>query len=164
MSDTEKLKHIPLFHNFSGAMLEEFASTFKPSAYAPGDVIFKEKADGNSLFIIVSGEVVIEKAMDEVGREFKTLATLAGGDFFGEVALIDGAARFAPAPASARRPRRHRALRSGPQPVLLLHKRAPRDRDRHHQRDHAHRIPAPAAHLERAYHAVRPQPDAAGPA
>ena len=101
MSDTEKLRHIPLFHNFSGAMLEQFASTFKPSAYAPGDVIFKEKAAGDSLFIIVTGEVVIEKAMDEEGREFKTLAILAGGDFFGEMALIDGAARFAQARASA---------------------------------------------------------------
>ena len=101
MSDTEKLKNIPLFHNFSGAMLEEFAGTFRQSAYAPGDVIFKEKAAGDSLFIIVSGEVVIEKAMDEEGREFKTLAILAGGDFFGEMALIDGVARFAQARAAS---------------------------------------------------------------
>lgn len=101
MSDTEKLKHIPLFRNFSGAMLEEFAGTFTPSAYAPGDVIFREKAAGDSLFIIVTGEVVIEKAMDKEGREFKALAILAGGDFFGEMALIDGAPRFAQARASA---------------------------------------------------------------
>ena len=101
MSEAEKLKNIPLFHNFSAAMLEEFAGTFKLSAYAPEDVIFKEKAPGDSLFIIVSGEVVIEKAMDEEGREFKTLAILAGGDFFGEMALIDGVARFAQARAAA---------------------------------------------------------------
>jgi len=101
MSDTEKLKNIPLFRNFSAAMLEQFASTFKQSAYAPDDIIFREKAAGDSLFIIVTGEVVIEKAMDEEGRDFKTLAILAGGDFFGEMALIDGAARFAQARASS---------------------------------------------------------------
>lgn len=101
MSETDKLKNIPLFRNFSGAMLEEFSGYFKHTAYSAGDVIFKEKADGDSLYIILSGEVVIEKAMDEEGLEFKTLAILAGGDFFGEMALIDGAARFAQARASS---------------------------------------------------------------
>jgi CRP-like cAMP-binding protein len=101
MSETEKLKNIPLFRNFSAEMLKEFSSSFKPSAYAAGDIIFKERSAGDSLYIIVSGEVVIEKAMDEEGREFKTLAILAAGDFFGEMALIDKAARFAQARASA---------------------------------------------------------------
>jgi len=101
MSEIEKLKAIPLFSNFSGAMLEEFSGYFKHTAYAGGDVIFKEKAAGDTLYIILTGEVVIEKAMDEEGREFKALAILAAGDFFGEMALIDGAARFAQTRASA---------------------------------------------------------------
>lgn len=100
MSDIKKLSEIPLFHNFSEAMLEEFSGYFKQSAYAAGDVIFREKTTGDTLYIIVSGEVVIEKAMDSEGREFKTLAILAGGDFFGEMAVIEGAARFAQARAS----------------------------------------------------------------
>ena len=100
MSDIQKLKEIPLFHNLSAAMLEEFSGYFKQSAYAAGKVIFMEKTTGDTLYIIVSGEVVIEKALDLEGREFKTLAILAGGDFFGEMAVIDGAARFAQARAS----------------------------------------------------------------
>jgi len=100
MSEIEKLKEITLFRNFSASMLEEFSGYFKQSAYSEGDVIFREKTTGNSLYLILSGEIVIEKAMDEEGREFKTLAILAGGDFFGEMAVIDGAPRFAQARAS----------------------------------------------------------------
>ncbi|MBI4350430.1 MAG: cyclic nucleotide-binding domain-containing protein [Elusimicrobia bacterium] len=96
----KKLSEIPLFRNFSEAMLEEFSGYFKQSAYSAGDVIFREKTTGDTLYIIVSGEVVIEKAMDSEGREFKTLAILAGGDFFGEMAVIEGAARFAQARAA----------------------------------------------------------------
>ena len=100
MSDIEKLKEVPMIRNFSDSMLEAFSGSFMQTNYGPGDVVFKEKDSGDSLFIIVSGEVIIEKAMDEEGRNFKTLAILSGGDFFGEMALIDGAARFAQARAS----------------------------------------------------------------
>jgi CRP-like cAMP-binding protein len=100
MSDIEKLKGTVLFRNLSDAMLSEFAGYFRQTSYGAGDVIFKERSSGTTLYIIVEGEVVIEKGMDEEGREFKTLAILSGGDFFGEMAVIDGAARFAQARAS----------------------------------------------------------------
>ncbi len=100
MSEIEKLKAVALFHNLSEPMLLEFAGYFKQTAYAAGDVVFKEKTLGDTLFIIVDGEITIEKAMDEEGREFKALAILSGGDFFGEMAMIEGKARFAQARAS----------------------------------------------------------------
>jgi len=100
MSDTENLKKIPLFKGFSDAMLEEFSSYFKQTSYAAGDVVFKERSEGDSLYIIVSGEVVIEKALDAEGAAFKTLAILAGGEFFGEMAVIEGQPRFAQARAA----------------------------------------------------------------
>lgn len=100
MSDIEKLKEVTLFHNLSDAMLAEFAGYFKKTNYAAGDVVFKEKTQGDSLYIIVGGEVTIEKAMDEEGREFKTLAILSAGDFFGEMAVMQDQVRFAQARAS----------------------------------------------------------------
>jgi CRP-like cAMP-binding protein len=100
MSDIEKLKGTALFRNLSDAMLAEFSGYFKRTAYKAGDVVFKEKSAGSTLYIIMDGEVVIEKAMDEEGREFKTLAILSAGDFFGEMAVIEGVARFAQARAS----------------------------------------------------------------
>lgn len=100
MSDTSKLKGIPLFRNLPDTMLAEFSAYFKQNSYRADSVIFKEKSSGDTLYIIVEGEVVIEKAMDEEGREFKTLAILAAGDFFGEMAVLEGAVRFAQARAS----------------------------------------------------------------
>ncbi len=101
MSEIANLKEIPLFRNLSESMLTEFAGYFKQTAYGAGDVIFKEKSTGDTLYILVNGEVVIEKALDEEGREFKTLAILSAGDFFGEMAVIEGQVRFAQARASA---------------------------------------------------------------
>jgi len=100
MSNIEKLKKVTLFHNLSEGMLAEFAGYFKETAYAAGDVVFKEKTKGDSLYIIVEGEVTIEKAMDDEGREFKALAILSAGDFFGEMAVIQGQVRFAQARAT----------------------------------------------------------------
>ncbi len=100
MSDTSKLREIALFRNLSDKMLADFSAYFKQNSYGADGVIFKEKSSGDTLYIIVEGEVVIEKAMDDEGREFKTLAILAGGDFFGEMAVFEGGARFAQARAS----------------------------------------------------------------
>ena len=100
MSEIDKLKNVTLFRDLSDAMLSEFAGFFKQVAYASGDVVFKERTPGDSLYIIVDGEVTIEKGMDEEGREFKTLAILSSGDFFGEMAVIDSQPRFAQARAS----------------------------------------------------------------
>ena len=85
----EKLKGMPLFRGLSEARLAEFAAYFKPTAYEAGQVIFKEKSPGDTLYIILDGEVAIEKAMDEEDRDFKTLAILAPGDFFGEMAVLE---------------------------------------------------------------------------
>lgn len=65
--------------------------------YAPGDYIFKEGDIGEVMFIIHKGKVNITKRTDE-GE--KVLVTLASGDFFGEMAIIDKAPRSASAIAA----------------------------------------------------------------
>ncbi len=100
MSDINKLKAVTLFRDLSEEMVRSFAEYFKPTAYAAGDVVFKEKTQGDTMFIIAEGEITIEKALDEEGAEFKPLAILATGDFFGEMAVIEGQMRFAQARAS----------------------------------------------------------------
>jgi len=97
--ETEILKKIPLFANFSDAMLEEFSRTFKRVAYKAGDVVFREKSVGDTLFIIAAGQVVIEKGLDEAGKDFKPLAILADGEFFGEMSVLENQTRFAQARA-----------------------------------------------------------------
>jgi len=98
-NETEILKKIPLFRNFSDSMLAEFSRTFKRTSYKAGDVIFKEKSAGDTLFIIASGQVVIEKGLDDTGSAFKPLAILADGEFFGEMSVLEDQTRFAQARA-----------------------------------------------------------------
>jgi CRP-like cAMP-binding protein len=100
MSEIGELKDIGIFKNFSTEMLEEFSKYFKRISYAADAVIFKEKSEGDTIFIIVSGEIVIEKRLDEEGKEFKPLAVLAKGDFFGEMAVLEDQSRTAQARAS----------------------------------------------------------------
>lgn len=99
-NNTEDLKSAALFKNFSAGMLEEFSKFFKQTKYDQDAVIFKEKSSGDTLFIIVDGEIAIEKRLDEEGREFKQLAILSKGEFFGEMAVIEGQTRFAQARAT----------------------------------------------------------------
>ena len=56
---------------------------FPPARYAAGDVIFAEGDKGDTMFVVRTGEVAIERG----GR---VMETLGGGGVFGEMALIDG--------------------------------------------------------------------------
>lgn len=65
---------------------------FPPANYAAGEVIFEAGERGASMYLVRSGEVVIE-------RGGKVLETLGPGGIFGEMALIDGSPRSATAKA-----------------------------------------------------------------
>jgi CRP-like cAMP-binding protein len=64
--------------------------------YGPGEVIFSEGEIGAEMFIIQSGKVRIAKRTKD---SEKTLVILEGGDFFGEMAVIDKGPRSASATA-----------------------------------------------------------------
>lgn len=99
-NDVKKLKGIGIFKNFSEAMLEEFSEFFSQTEYSAGDIVFKEEESGDTLLVVVGGEIVIEKCLDKAKNEFKTLAILGKGDFFGEMAVLGGQTRFAQARAA----------------------------------------------------------------
>jgi CRP-like cAMP-binding protein len=63
----------------------------------PGDVIFVENEPGDCLYLIAEGSVKVSKK-GRAGQQ-ETLAHLLAGDFFGEMALIDGGKRSAQASA-----------------------------------------------------------------
>lgn len=60
----------------------------------PGDILFKEGDKGNMMYLIREGKIKITKGE---GEEERTLAVLKDGDFFGEMAIIDGSPRSASA-------------------------------------------------------------------
>ena len=65
--------------------------------YNPGEVIFHEGEQGDEMFVILSGTVLISKFIPGAGDE--ALTFLGRGDYFGEMALIDGEPRSAGARA-----------------------------------------------------------------
>ena len=65
--------------------------------YNRDEVIFREGAKGDKLYIILDGKVRISKHIPGVGEE--ALAILEKGDFFGEMALVDNEPRSADAKA-----------------------------------------------------------------
>jgi CRP/FNR family cyclic AMP-dependent transcriptional regulator len=65
--------------------------------YDAGEVIFHEGEQGDEMFVIVSGTVLISKFIPGAGEE--ALTFLSRGDYFGEMALIDNEPRSAGARA-----------------------------------------------------------------
>lgn len=68
------------------------------NAFAVDDVIFEEGSTGRELFVVLEGEVEIAKVD---GARKTSIIKLGKGEFFGEMAVIDGSARSATAIASA---------------------------------------------------------------
>src|SRR5438128_7995748 len=66
--------------------------------YDVADVIFEEGSTGRELYVVLDGKIDIVK--DNAGVR-TTIVTLGKGEFFGEMAVIDGSARSATAIAAA---------------------------------------------------------------
>ena len=65
--------------------------------YGVGDVIFEEGSTGRELYVVLDGEVEIAKLN---GGSKTVIITLGKGEFFGEMAVIDGSSRSATAIAA----------------------------------------------------------------
>ncbi|MEO0184243.1 MAG: Crp/Fnr family transcriptional regulator [candidate division WOR-3 bacterium] len=62
----------------------------------PGDILFNEGDKGDVMYLIKEGQIKITKGR---GPDERVLAVLKEGDFFGEMAIIDGSPRSATATA-----------------------------------------------------------------
>ncbi len=83
----------PLFSELDADDRKYVLTKFKPDIYQPNQVIAQEGTEGDYLFVIKTGKVVV-KTKDIKGREIK-LVELGPGDFFGEIALITNIPRTA---------------------------------------------------------------------
>jgi CRP/FNR family transcriptional regulator, cyclic AMP receptor protein len=66
--------------------------------YDVADVIFEEGSTGRELYVVLEGKIDIVK---DTGATRTTIVTLGKGEFFGEMAVIDGSSRSATAIAAA---------------------------------------------------------------
>lgn len=93
----EALRRSPLFQGILPDDLERLARGMAQRRYRRNEVIFHEGDPGESLHVVVEGRVKITRESME-GDE-AIVATLALGDTFGELVLLDGAVRSATATA-----------------------------------------------------------------
>ncbi len=97
MTTLELLAQVPLFAGLTPEEIRSLEALLRRRRYAPGEVIFHEGDAGTDLYIIENGEVKIVLGSAE-GQEV-VLGLLGHGDFFGELALLDGEPRSANAVA-----------------------------------------------------------------
>jgi CRP/FNR family cyclic AMP-dependent transcriptional regulator len=99
MEKVDVLKTSPLFEMLSQPELEVLAELSKIRRYAPGDIVFEEGDLGDSLYVIVAGQLDVVKRVEPSGE--RLLATLKERDFFGEMSLVDKEYRSATVRARA---------------------------------------------------------------
>ena len=87
------IESINLFYNIKEDFLIHVASLCKTKKYPKSSMIILEEEYGDRLFIIKNGTVKITRVNDE-GKEV-IIALLGAGDFFGEMAILDGNSRSA---------------------------------------------------------------------
>lgn len=91
----ETLRHVPLFESLDDKAARELCQLLEPLDSKAKSVLFRAGDAGDSMYLIERGKVRICVHTKD-GREV-TLAELGRGDFFGEMALLDGEPRSADA-------------------------------------------------------------------
>ena len=89
------LSTVPFFKDLTAEALARVAGLVTPAAYKARETIFLAHEPGDGMYVIESGRVRIW-VQDTDGNDV-TLTELGPGDFFGEMAIIDGAGRSASA-------------------------------------------------------------------
>jgi CRP-like cAMP-binding protein len=88
ISPVDFLRRVPLLRGLTDKQLETLARSFTERRFHAGQELTSEGAGGVGFFLIESGEAVV--TVEGVERR-----TLGAGDYFGELALLDGGSRTA---------------------------------------------------------------------
>jgi CRP/FNR family transcriptional regulator, cyclic AMP receptor protein len=93
--NVETLRHVPLFESLDNETARELCELLESLDCKTGAVLFRAGDEGDAMYLIEEGKVrICMRAKD--GHEV-TLTELERGDFFGEMALLDGKRRSADA-------------------------------------------------------------------
>jgi CRP-like cAMP-binding protein len=82
------LKKVPMFNELSNRHLREISKHSDNVAKKAGDVLVRQGDKGWEFFFIIGGKARVEK-------DGRVIRSLASGDFFGEISLIDREPRTA---------------------------------------------------------------------
>ena len=96
LSTTDKmlfLRGVSIFSSMTLEQLRVLTSHLEEQHFLSGEVIFQEGDFSQDLYIVVTGRVNAVK--DYGGPRDRTIACFGSGDFFGEMAVFEGAPRSA---------------------------------------------------------------------
>ena len=82
------LERHPLLLHLAPEQLSQVSRAGEVESYNAGEPVVVEGSLGDALFLILSGQVAVH-------RGAQTFATLSGGEFFGEMSLVEPAPRSA---------------------------------------------------------------------
>ncbi len=84
---------VPLFADLEPAEIERISEVAVPRSFEAGNTVFREGDHSDACYVVRSGLFRVTRTYPD-GRAI-TLATLMPGDFFGELAMLDGEVRSA---------------------------------------------------------------------
>jgi CRP/FNR family transcriptional regulator, cyclic AMP receptor protein len=87
------LRQVTIFRELPEPVLSDLATRVRPREAEAGSLIVSAEEAGDALYVIASGKVKVV-LYGETGREI-ILSILHGGDFFGEMSLLDRQPRSA---------------------------------------------------------------------
>ncbi|MDX6285326.1 MAG: hypothetical protein QOG53_811 [Frankiales bacterium] len=90
----QRLSQVPMFSACSKKDLETLARLADELTIAEGKEIIREGDAGREFYVVMDGKATVKRGGREVG-------TLGAGDYFGELALLDGQKRDATVVATA---------------------------------------------------------------
>jgi cAMP-dependent protein kinase regulator len=91
--DPSTLARVPLFSDLGRETFVSIIDKVRMRRVRDGETIVEEGQPGSSLYAIARGAVRVVRRAE--GREPRVVAEMCEGEFFGEMALVSGAPRFA---------------------------------------------------------------------
>ena len=88
-----RLEALPLFASLDRSVAATLAEQARCESFAPGELVIAQGAVGQALYVLLEGEVQVERHAGHGG--LRVLATLTRNDLFGEISLCTGAAHSA---------------------------------------------------------------------
>jgi signal transduction histidine kinase len=88
----DELRQVPLFADLSEEDLDRLYQMAETISTQPGELLFEEGTPGDTLYVILDGELEVTKRQ---GGQDVVLATRRAGEFIGEMSLLEQAPRSA---------------------------------------------------------------------
>jgi len=97
----EMLRKIPFFQGLKDEVMEKICNLATEREVAEGEVLFEQGDPGDSMYIVLSGEGIVLKTIEDEGeKREKSLGFVEKDDLFGEMAFFDDQPRSATIKAS----------------------------------------------------------------